>query len=351
MQAREALVERNVSPCDLVASLEAARRTSPERLAEATRALAGAEARLLPITSPGYPARLARISDAPPLLAVRGDVSLLDRPCVAIVGARAPSAYGLDAARRLAGDLAVEGVCVISGLARGIDAAAHRAALAAGGTSIAVLGCGPDRVYPAAHRGLARELCARGAVVSELPPGTPALPAHFPLRNRLISALSRAVVVVEARVRSGSLVTARHALDQGVEVLAVPGPIDVPTSEGPNRLLLDGARPALTAEVVLAEAGIEPSALALRDPPRDGPAHAAPAGADLASDPVAERVIAALRHAPSTRDELGASLGLAAASLAPVLLELELSGRLREDRDGRLRLSRAGGAPAGAPRL
>jgi DNA processing protein len=215
---------------------------------------------------------------------------------------------------------------VVSGLARGIDAAAHEGALEAGGATIAFQACGPERVYPAQHRALAGRIGAQGAVVTELPVGTPPRAAYFPLRNRLISALAEAVVVVEARERSGSLVTARCAADQGVEVWAVPGPLDAPTSVGPNRLIQQGAGLLLEAGDVLQALGIE-----AREP-------CAPAQDGRPQGPLARAILRALRHRPQPRDELAAALASPPAALAAALLELELAGRVREDRDGRLRV-------------
>ena len=277
---------------------------------------------LVPLPASAYPWRLALLREPPPVLAVRGDVSVLAGRAVAIVGARAASAYGRAVARRLAAELAGAGLVVVSGLARGIDAAAHEGALEAGGSTVAVLACGPEQVYPPEHRALAERIAASGALVSELPPGTPPRAAHFPLRNRLISGLAEALVVVEARLRSGSLHTVRHALDQGIDVLAVPGPVDAPTSEGPNRLLRDGAAPALDASDVLA---------ALAGPPR------ARATSPAALEPELEALLTALRREPATRDGLSRRLGVATQALAAPLLELELAGRVVEDRDGRLR--------------
>lgn len=299
-------------------------RAPPAAELEARRnALARCGARGVPWGSPLYPEALAALPDAPPLLWVRGDPARLAGPIVALVGARAASAYGRAQARRLASELAAAGLAVVSGLARGVDGEAHRGALAAGGVTLAVLGCGVDRVHPPAHRSLAERIVQGGAVVSELSPGAPPLAHHFPLRNRLISGLSRAVVVVEARERSGSLITARHAADQGREVLAVPGPVDAPTSRGTNLLLRDGAAPALDASDVLRAIGW-------------CPVMPAPSG----SEPP-ERLPAELRRLleelPATRDELLRRLGLSPQQLAPRLLALELEGRLVEDADGRLR--------------
>ncbi len=281
----------------------------------------------VPQPSAAFPPRLARLDDAPLLLHVRGDVSLLLRPCIAIVGSRAPSAYGRAAAERFAAEIARAGVVVVSGLATGIDGVAHTAALESGGTTIAVQACGPDLVYPRAHRGLAERIAARGALVSELFPGTPPRPANFPFRNRLISALAVAVLVVEARLRSGSLVTARHAADQGVDVYAVPGPLGAPTSEGTNRLLRDGAHVALEPEDLLRPLGWLPERARRRR--------------SAAIDPRHRSIVAAIRDAPATLDELADRLGTAPERLALDLVELELAGTIAEDRDGRLRVVRA----------
>jgi DNA processing protein len=284
-------------------------------------------AKALPLASRRYPARLRVLSDAAPLLLIRGNPEVLNSRGVAIVGARAATVYGLEVARRLAGELAAAGVVVISGLARGIDAAAHRGALAAGGRTLAFSACGPERIYPAQHRLLASQICERGAIVTEMPPGTAPRPAYFPLRNRLIAALAELVVVVEARVRSGSLVTARLALDQGGEVMAVPGPITAATSRGPNLLLRDGAAPVLGAGDVLQALGLEPPVVA-------GSGGAAPAPRP---DRQGRVVLARLEREPASRDDLARALGWSIQQLAVVLMELELAGRVRLDRDGLLR--------------
>jgi DNA processing protein len=300
--------------------------------AEAARAsLRASGAVALPFGCDEFPPSLAELADAPPLLHVRGDPTLLAAPSVAVVGSRAASVYGLSVARALGACFARAGLVVVSGLARGIDAAAHGAALEAGGATLAVQACGPDRVYPAAHRALASRIARRGAVVTEFPPGTPPRAAHFPLRNRLISGLARAVVVVEARERSGSLVTAGHAADQDRAVFAVPGPLGVATSAGTNRLLRDGAHVLLSADDVLQHLGL---------PPGSGrPAHA-PGSARLAHAPAPgdARLLRALVRGPASRDELARRVGAAPEALALGLLELLLSGAVAEDRDGRLQL-------------
>jgi len=225
-------------------------------LARSIAELARVGVSVLPITSSLYPRRLAALEDAAPLLMVSGDATLLERPAVAVVGARAATRYGLGVAHELGLALATSGFVVVSGLARGIDAAAHRGALEAGGATIAVQACGPERVYPPEHRELHDRIRASGAVMTELPPGYPPRAPYFPLRNRLISGLSRLVIVVEARLKSGSLITARHAAVQGRDVMAVPGPLSAPTSEGPNRLIRDGATPMLEFQDVLDQLGV-----------------------------------------------------------------------------------------------
>ncbi len=287
-------------------------------------ALARAGARVVPIDAPDYPRRLVPLSDAPPLLFVRGRVEALSAVGAAVVGARTASAYGLGVARRLARALAERGASVVSGLARGIDAAAHDGALDAEGVTVAVQACGPDFVYPPEHDDLVDAIEERGAVLTEFPVGVPPLPYHFPLRNRLISALSRVVVVVEAREQSGSLHTARHALDQGVEVMAVPGPVDRAGHRGSNRLLRDGAAPVLELADVLDRLG-------------DGLAPPRPAGTPSPPTPLsaaARRLLEALEAAPAPRDELAEAAGCSAAELAEGLLELELLGRVQRERDG-----------------
>jgi DNA processing protein len=202
---------------------------------------------------PAYPPLLLECSTAPPVVMVRGDLDSLLLPAVAMVGTRRPTRYGLNMAHRIAGDLARRGVAVVSGLAHGIDAAAHRSVLELGGRTIAVMGTGPDRIYPRHHRDLADEIPAAGALVTELPPGAPPRRAHFPKRNRIIAGMSAAVVVVEAAERSGSLLTARWGLDYGREVLAVPGRATETAAEGTLGLIRDGAALACSADDVLQE--------------------------------------------------------------------------------------------------
>ncbi len=280
---------------------------------EAVAALERARAKsidAIPWLSARYPVRVAGVFDPPLVLWVRGSTEVLSEPSIAIVGSRSASAYGEEAAAGLAADLARRGIVIVSGLARGIDAAAHRGALAAGGRTIAVLGCGPDVVYPPEHAGLMDEVIRTGAAVSELPPGTRPLAFHFPRRNRIISALSLGVVVVEARQRSGALITADCALEQGREVMAVPGNVLSERHRGSHTLLKAGAALVETAEDVLqvvkaTAQGVLP--FAERDP-----------------------LLGAMETGEQYAvDALAAACGCDAASVLTRLLELELQGLVR----------------------
>lgn len=317
------------------------------------RTLAQAGVRGVPLGSAFYPARLARLDDAPPLLFVRGNPGLLLARCVAMVGARAATPYGVRVARQVASELARAGLVVVSGLALGVDAAAHQGALEAGGATLAFLACGPERIYPNAHRGLAGQVAAQGAVVSEFPVGAPPRSFHFPYRNRLISAISEAVVVVEARIRSGSLTTADHAARQGVDVWAVPGPVDRPTSQGPHRLLREGAAPLTAAADLLEQLGLSPprrkpgaaraksKAGADASAAREGaaPASAGSAADSTASaapaDALARGALQALRAEPRDEEELSALLKAAPGAIAAALAQLEIEGLACRGRDGR----------------
>ncbi len=229
------------------------------------RWLDGARRTLLTPDSPDYPCLLARIASPPPALFVEGMAAALALPQLAIVGSRSPTAIGRETATRFAAHLSRSGFAITSGLALGIDAAAHRGALDARGPTIAVLGGGLDRVYPVENASLAAAiLAAGGAVVSEFPIGTPPLPSHFPRRNRIIAGLAVGTLVVEAALHSGSLITARLAADQGREVFAIPGSIHSPTARGCHRLIRDGAKLVETADDVLAE--LAPLLATLRPP-------------------------------------------------------------------------------------
>jgi DNA processing protein len=260
-----------------------------------------------------FPALLAAIHDPPPHLYLRGsgEVSLLELPSVAIVGARACSSYGRSVARSLARELAAAGLVVVSGMARGIDGEAHRGALDAAGRTVAVLGCGVDRDYPAAHAELARRICENGLIVSEYEPGIEPAPWRFPARNRIIAGLCGATLVIEARERSGALITADFALEEGRDVLAVPGEITSSLSDGTNALLRLGATPVTCAADVLEGFGIE---LVKPEP--------APLGQ------VADALLHQLAQGALTADELVRASGVDAAHGVAALVELELAGRV-----------------------
>lgn len=267
--------------------------------------------RWLARSDPAFPARLQSIHDPPAGLFIRGaaPVALLDRPSVAIVGARACSNYGSSVATSLARELTAAGVLVVSGLARGVDGAAHRGALQAGKT-VAVLGCGIDRDYPRTHASLAAEIAREGLIVSEYAPGVEPAPWRFPARNRIVAGLTLATVVIEARERSGALITADLALDEGREVLAVPGEITSQLSRGTNHLLRLGAVPVTCAGDVLRVLDID-----------SPPAHEPPA-----LEPRLELVRATVADAATTADEVAQATGQSARAVAAALAELELLG-------------------------
>lgn len=281
--------------------------------------------RVLAWSDPAFPSLLAAISDCPPVLWFRGDLSCLDAPTIAIVGSRAASPVAVDTASRLAADLGARGVTVVSGLARGVDSAAHRGALTSGRT-IAVLGSGVDYVYPPEHKPLSAQIGERGLVVSEYPPRTPPLPHHFPQRNRLISGLSLAVVVIEASEKSGSLITAECALEQGREVMAVPGNVLSGRNRGGHALLKDGAKIVETVDDIVEGLGWASEA------DRAISAAASSSGTMTSPDPVL-RVMAA--DQPYDLDALASRSGLDARRLLPRLIELELAGRVRRHGGGR----------------
>ncbi|HWB21926.1 MAG TPA: DNA-processing protein DprA [Gaiellaceae bacterium] len=275
--------------------------------------------RWLPRSVSDFPHLLRSIHDPPPGLFVRGqgDVELLSQPAVAIVGARSCTDYGAHVARSLGRELAAAGVVVVSGLARGVDGWAHRGALEGGGPTIAVLGCGIDRDYPRAHAALAAQIAATGLVVSEYPPGVAPAPWRFPARNRIVAGLTVATLVIEARERSGALITADLALEEGREVLAVPGDITSALSRGTNALLRLGSVPVTSCADVLEAIGLEPVELA--------------EAAHLSS--AAESVLAALDQGATTADEIVRATTLDSAGVAVALTELELAGHV-EARSG-----------------
>jgi DNA processing protein len=300
--------------------------------AEAEREIETAQqlgALLVASVEAGYPRRLAEIDDAPPLIAVRGNLAALAQPMIAMVGSRNASAAGLKFAERLARDLGQAGYVIASGLARGIDAAAHRASMETG--TAAVLAGGQDRIYPEQHAGLLEALLAQGAAVSEMPPGWEPRARDFPRRNRIISGMSLGVVVVEAAKRSGSLITARFALEQGREVFAVPGsPID-PRAEGTNGLLKQGA--TLVTEAADVISVVEPILGALREPaapePDDKPLD--PDGIDTAAR---GQIMQLLGPTPVGIDDLVRLAHSSPGVVRTILLELELAGRVGRHKGG-----------------
>ena len=332
------LIQRFGSAADALAAIpELARRGGRARpvtlasVGDVNRELATLDrigGKLLTLADPDYPSRLAAIEDAPPVLTVIGDIGALPRRSVAIVGARNASLNGRRFAERLAQGLGRAGVVVVSGLARGIDGAAHTGALKTGTT--AVLAGGVDVVYPPEHEDLHRHISEAGTVVSEVPPGTQPTARHFPRRNRIISGLCLATVVVEAASRSGALITARMAAEQGRDVLAVPGsPMD-PRADGPNSLIRNGAVLVRSVEDIL-------EALAPMDRGRLGENDAEPfdSGAAGLSDPdresleaARERLAQSLSPVPTQVDELIRDCQLSASAVLTALLEMELAGRL-----------------------
>ena len=267
-------------------------------------------------SDPGFPPLLGAIHDPPPGLFLRGAAApeLLSRPAIAIVGARSCTDYGAHVARSLACEIAAAGAVVVSGLARGIDGWAHRGALDADGATVAVLGCGVDRDYPHAHSSLASRIAETGLIISEYPPGVTPAPWRFPARNRIVAGLVAATVVVEARERSGALITADFALEEGREVLAVPGEITSSLSRGANGLLRLGASAVTAAADVLEAIGLAPASVP--EPPR---------GAEAAA------VLAALDAGAATADGVIRLTGLDPASTSAALTELELAGLVRSD--------------------
>jgi DNA processing protein len=296
------------------------------------RAAAKIGVRFVTIGEHGYPPRLRETDDAPPVLAVRGQIEPLTRPAIALVGSRNASAAGSRFASVLARDLGLAGFIVVSGLARGIDAAGHRASLESG--TVAVLAGGLDKIYPPEHADLAGQITGSGALVSEMPMGWEPRARDFPRRNRIIAGISLGVVVVEAAERSGSLITARMALEAGREVFAVPGsPID-PRAGGTNRLLKDGATLVTSAADVI---DVLTPILGEPSPPspfREPPAPDASAEPPVADDALRTRIADLLSPAPISVDDLARAAGAPAGAVQMLLLELELAGRLERHGGG-----------------
>ncbi|WP_321813784.1 MULTISPECIES: DNA-processing protein DprA [unclassified Paraburkholderia] len=289
---------------------------------------------LVTLADPAYPPRLLTMPDPPPLLYVKGRLDLLHARSVAVVGSRSATPQALEDARRFARTLAAAGLTVVSGLALGVDGAAHEGALPERGGTVAVIGTGADLVYPAAHHALARQIAAQGAIVTEWPLGRPARSANFPQRNRVISALVEGVIVVEAAMRSGSLITARLANEMGRDVFALPGSIHAPLSRGCHRLIKEGAQLVETPEEVLEALGLaQPAKPARRARAKDAQAQAQTLPLPLATPPTpleaqAETLLAALGHAPATLEILAQRTDMAEATLQATLLRLELAGHV-----------------------
>ena len=305
-----------VPPLEHTEALSAAR----DRAQRALTAAASAAMEFLTWTDRRYPPLLDCTVDPPPVLWVQGCLEALAQPTVAIVGSRAASPYAKDVAHRLGHDLAARGLAVASGLARGVDSAAHAGCLAAGGRTIAVLGSGLDRIYPHEHVDLAASIREKGLLVSELGPGAAPMPEHFPLRNRIISGISLAVVVVEASEKSGSLITARCALEQGRDVMAVPGSVLSGRNSGSHRLLKDGAKVVESADDILDELGWPAAVAATGSAPKY-----------LQSD----SLLSVMEAGEVYRlDELMELTGVTGTRLLPRLMELELAGLVTNTGDG-----------------
>jgi DNA processing protein len=305
-----------------------------EEAVEQQQKLAECGAQLVPMSDPRYPPALQQIFDPPPMLFVRGRVDLLSTLMIAIVGTRRPTAYGTTVAGRFANDLAVAGLTVTSGMARGVDTAAHRATLEAGGDTVAVFGCGVDQIYPTENRKLCSQIVEQGVAISEFPMGTPAYPQNFPVRNRIIAGMSAGVVVVEGGEYSGSSITAKLAIEQGREVFAVPGNVTSKMSWGPNLLIKQGAKLVQEWNDVVTELKPEDrrrlaekcrKQLNLNEGESTGPAPAS-------ISHVARTVLGALRpDAPVGLDHLVETLqGTSSSEIIATLFELELAGLVRQ---------------------
>ena len=313
---------RDFASAAVVQALAQPAATFDDRLHAALAWLAGdAQRSVVTLGDARYPSRLLHSADPPLLLYVQGDVSLLSAPSIGVVGSRAPSAQGLDNATNFSHELSNANFVIVSGLALGIDGAAHEGGLKGAAGTIAVVGTGLDRVYPARHRSLAKRIAERGALVSEFAPGTPALPENFPLRNRIIAGLSLGTLVVEAAVRSGSLITARLALESDRDVYAIPGSIHSPQARGCHALIRAGALLVESAQDIIDDQrGRDVAA-----PKFGAAAPDAPLSADLPPD---DLVLQALGADPTTLDALMARTGWGVAELSAYLLELELTDRV-----------------------
>ncbi len=299
----------------IAALAQARRHIVPEQEVER---LAGAGAMALTWEDAGYPKLLREVADPPPVLFVKGTLAEADAWAVSIVGTRRATVYGREVTEMLAGELARNGITIVSGMARGIDAIAHTAALKAGGRTLAVLGCGVDVVYPPEHRKLAQQIAEHGALISDYPLGTPPDALNFPPRNRIISGLSLGVVVVEADERSGALITAEFAADQGRDVFAVPGNIFNRTSRGTNRLIQQGAHIVLDAQSILEELNLNMVTDRVE------------VEAVMPESDAEREILARLSHEPTSVDELVRNLAMPAADVTATLALMELKGLVRQ---------------------
>lgn len=327
--------------------IESLLRPDQASIAAALRWSEQPQASIITLADPRYPPRLRAIASAPPLLFVRGDLALLQEPQLAIVGSRNPTPGGVQTTRAFASHLAGLGLVITSGLALGVDAAAHIGALESGRT-IAVLGTGPDRVYPAIHHELARRISGEGALVSEFLPGVGPQASHFPRRNRTISGLCLGTLVTEAAPRSGSLITARYAAEQGREVFAIPGSIHSPLARGCHQLIRDGAKLIDSVDQLLEELApqLQDYLLVSASPSVAGPdavqakpsqaegaslpsaSPSAPAAQKSGLDPDYQRLLDAMGQDPVAADELVARTSLSAQEVSSMLLLLELQGHV-----------------------
>lgn len=320
----ERVLERCRIPADSPAGRDAVA-VALERAHQALEARPNVGLETIPFGDSRYPALLACIPDPPPVLWIRGVPRCFEAPAVAVVGSRAASPYALQVGRRIAAELADRGIVVVSGLARGVDSAAHEGCLEAGGPTVAVIGSGHDRLYPREHQALADRISAKGLVVSELAPGAKPLAEHFPLRNRIISGISLAVVVVEASEKSGSLITAACALRQGRDVMAVPGSVLTGRNRGSHALLKDGAKVVESAVDILEDMAWMSCA------PRSG-GNSKGSSKSLNDDPLLSKMDIGETY---RLDELVEATGISASKLLPRLMELELLGLIEAPGGGR----------------
>ena len=330
-EASEAALRQVEGISPVLAARIAAQRRDPKPVEEELRLAHQAGCAVVTLLDEGYPAPLKQISDPPLVLYMKGAWTEADDTAVAMVGSRHASLYGQQTAERLAYELALHGLTVVSGLARGIDSAAHRGALKAGGRTLAILGNGLSTIYPPEHRDLAEQIAAHGAVISEYPMRMQPLGQNFPPRNRLISGLSLGVVVVEAAQRSGALITADQALEQGREVFAVPGKVDSLTSQGTHHLLKQGAKLVTSVEDILEELRLEPVPTPIErvSPPATASAARTPLPAGMTTEE--RRIFEQLRaDEPHDVDELVAATGLPASACAATLLGLEVKRLVKQ---------------------